>query len=74
LVIVNEGSACQRLSEIYDRLNEIEEQIANVVPTAFQSVWFSFLLKYPRTCVPDGLDEKLVDNMLAGLEALPAGG
>jgi hypothetical protein len=45
-----------------------------MVPTAFQSVWFSFLLKYPRTCVPDGLDEKLVDNMLAGLEALPAGG
>jgi hypothetical protein len=32
------------------------------------------LLKYRWAPVPDELDEKLVDNMLAGLEAIPAGG
>ena len=32
------------------------------------------LLKYRWACVPDEIDEKLVDNMLAGLEAIPAGG
>jgi hypothetical protein len=57
---------------ICDRLNEIEEQIANIVPTTLQDCLAQLrLLKYRWACVPDELDEKPVDDMLAGLEAIP---
>ena len=55
--------------------SEIEEQITNMVPTTIQDCLVQLrLLKCCWASVRDELDEKLVDNMPAGLEAIPAGG
>jgi hypothetical protein len=68
-------AAAGSLAPICDRLNEIEKQIANIVPTTLQDCLAQLrLLKYRRACVPDELDEKPVDDMLAGLRRFPPAG
>jgi len=55
--------------------SEIEEQITNMVPTTIQDCLVQLrLLKCRWASVRDELEEKLADNMPAGLEAIPAGG
>jgi hypothetical protein len=46
-----------------------------MAPTTIQACLLQLrLLKYRWACVRDELDKKLVDNMLAGLEATPPAG
>jgi hypothetical protein len=55
--------------------SEIEEQIADTVPNYNSGLFGQLrLLKCRWASVRDELDEKLVDNIPAGLEAIPAGG
>jgi hypothetical protein len=57
---------------IYDRLNEIEEQIAGMVPTTIQGCLIQLrLLKARWESQPDELDDRLVENMLARLRQRP---
>jgi hypothetical protein len=59
---------CQCRREICDRLNAIEEQIANMMPTTIPdcSVQLSSA-EISVGSVPDELGERLVDNELAWL-------
>jgi hypothetical protein len=60
---------------IMPRFNEIEEQIADMVPTTIGDVLIQLRLLNARwPCEPDELDDRLVANLLAGVEAMAAGG
>jgi hypothetical protein len=53
---------------------EIEETIAGMVPTTIQDFFTQLrLLKAHWESQPSGLDDRLVENMLTGAEAMAAG-
>jgi hypothetical protein len=60
---------------IFDRLDEVEERIANMVPTTVQDCLAQIrLLKARWDCEPGELDDRLVDNLLAGVEVMANAG
>jgi hypothetical protein len=62
---------------IFDRLDEVEEKIADMVPISIGDALIQLrLLKERRTSFaePDELEDRLVANLLAGLESMAAGG
>jgi hypothetical protein len=63
------------LTPLFDRIEEVEEQIANMVPTTIGDVLVQLRLLSARLAAePVELDDKLVANLLAGVEAMAAGG
>jgi hypothetical protein len=60
---------------IFDRLDEVEERIANMVPNSIGDCLIQLrLLKVRWTSEPDELDDRLVDNLLAGVEVMATAG
>jgi hypothetical protein len=60
---------------IFERLDEVEEKIASIIPTTVRDCLAQIrLLKARWDCEPSELDDLIVDNMLAGLEAMAANG
>jgi hypothetical protein len=61
-------------AELLAQLNEIEEQIANMVPVTIEEVLVQLRLLNERwTSEPEEIDGRLVANLLAGLEGMAAG-
>jgi hypothetical protein len=64
-----------RVDEVGARIKEVEWQISNIVPTTVQDCLTQIrLLKANWHCVPGEREDLIVDNLLAGLEAMATAG
>jgi hypothetical protein len=67
--------AAELLAPICDRMDEIEEQIAAMVPATIHDCLAQIrLLKANWHMVPGEREDLIIDHLLAGLEAMAAGG
>jgi hypothetical protein len=56
---------------IFDRLKEVEQQIADMIPASLGDCLLQLrVLKSRWAAVPDEVDDQLVENLLAGVEAM----
>jgi hypothetical protein len=63
------------LAPIFDRLDEVEERIANMIPTTIRDCLIQLrLLKVRWACEPSELDDRLLANLLAGVEVMATAG
>ena len=74
-ISIPQARAKELSAPIFDRLDEVEERIANMVPTTIGDCLIQLrLLKVRWACEPDELDDRLVANLLAGVEVIATAG
>jgi len=73
--IVEAAKAGENVDELCNRVDEIEKRIAGVVPATMKGIIVQArLLKSRWGIKPSDVDDRLIDNMLAGLEAMATAG
>jgi hypothetical protein len=72
--IVAAANAGENVDELCNRVDEIEKRIAAIVPATMRDIIVQArLLKSRWGIKPSDVDDRLLENMLAGLESMAVG-
>jgi hypothetical protein len=72
--IVAAANAGENVDELCNRVDEIEKRIAAIVPATMRGIIVQArLLKSRWGIKPSEVDDRLLENMLAGLESMAVG-
>jgi hypothetical protein len=73
--IVAAAAAGEDVDELCNRIDEIEKRIAAIAPASMKGIIVQArLLKSRWGIKPSGVDDQLIDHVLAGLEAMAVAG